>query len=308
LVAASVLAYAVPSLASANPPEEWVFDADGIADEFRPGDVDGDGHLEIALIVNGGNYDVWPPEQGSGSLVLLDSSGNELWSFETGEEMQGAPAMGDLDGDGYDEIVVCESSPQGVCYALDGDGSIIWTHGPYYWPALWSMGPEIADVDLDGSLEVMVHSYCGAIAAVDGATGQLEWKYDAWTNDGELFYGGAAIGNIDGDPAPEIVLFGYNRGYVFAMDGVTGEVDLMSDSLYDSFGNNSWATTPVLADLDSDGINEIILTAFGWNGNPATYAMNGAGEILWRTEAVGELEIRTGTGTQRCTSKTSRAT
>ena len=290
IIPAFVATALAPSSAGANNPFEnkWEFANEDRPDEVALADVDGDGSKEIAVIMNGGVY-VDDIAFENGSVTLLNGDGSERWSFETGADFNGYPGVADLDGDGHDEIAACETAAEGMCYLLDGDGSVVWQAGPYFWPSLWTMGPEIADLDGDGSTEVVIPSFGGLVAVLDGATGQTKWEYDAWDADGELFYGGAAIGNIDGDSAQEIVLFGWQQGKVLAIDGATGNRDMVSDALYDLHGNAAFGNTPVLADLDADGRKDIVTTAFGWTENAATFALDGDGNVLWRTETAGQL-------------------
>lgn len=269
--------------------DSWSVSATGNPDGLVLADVDGDGKKEIAVVLNGAVYDSYPVSEGTGGLRLLNSTGQTLWTVEVDGDLNGYPNAADLDGDGLDEIVFCETSEAAMCHLVDGDGSILWSQGPYFWPSLWTMGPEIADVDNDGALEVVFPSYGGKIVSLDGATGAIEFEYDAWNDHDELFYSRVRLGNIDADPALEAVVFGSLHGYVVAVDGATGGLDLLSTSLWEDYGNYAYATGPTLADLDGDGTDEIVINGLGDIGNSATLAMEGNGNLMWRTVVDGEL-------------------
>lgn len=62
-------------------------------------------------------------------------------------------AIGDIDNDGYPEIVACDSSGFRLI-AFESDGSFKWRSGNLetnYWGA-----PSIADLDKDGSPEIII--------------------------------------------------------------------------------------------------------------------------------------------------------
>jgi hypothetical protein len=82
----------------------------------------GDGKLEIVL--NTGFP--WVASQTHKTIVVLDSSGNEKWSFSTPGNVYGSPAVFDLNKDGKKEVVF--GCIDGKVYILNGEnGSIVRT-------------------------------------------------------------------------------------------------------------------------------------------------------------------------------------
>ena len=71
--------------------------------------------------------------------------------------------VGDLDGDGYPEIVF--GSDDDHVYAVDNRGSLLWR---YETGGNVRATPTIADVDGDGSLDVAVGSDDRSLYVLDG--------------------------------------------------------------------------------------------------------------------------------------------
>jgi hypothetical protein len=117
-------------------------------------------------------------------------------------------AIGDLSGDGTVELVA--PGLNGRLYVYRGDGQdagngtpILWTSdlvGPAAEPAL-------ADLDDDGKAEIIVSGKNGAFAFRHD--GSLLWQNPAvvsyYPNE-SLGWGGPTVGNLDLDPAPEVVV------------------------------------------------------------------------------------------------------
>ncbi|HMQ51425.1 MAG TPA: VCBS repeat-containing protein, partial [Anaerolineae bacterium] len=126
----------------------------------------------------------------------------------------------------------------------------------------WYSSPAVADLDNDGSAEVIASAY--SIVALDGASGALEWRlksgYDRATNPDSVnnvgrTWPGIVIADVDADNQLEIVT-AHGGGYV---------------AVYNQQGyfETGWPQRPVtnelrglkVFDLDSDGTMEIIVTA-----------------------------------------------
>lgn len=111
-------------------------------------------------------------------------------------------------------------------------------------------GLDVADVDGDGALEAVFYdTYSShALHVHDLATGALEYfRY-------ETFISALAVGNVDRDPALEIVMGSNGPGKV--LDGATHAVEWTHP---DAFGY-----LLAIGDLDGNGVGEIV--APRWNG------------------------------------------
>ncbi|MBN1888180.1 MAG: hypothetical protein JW850_09325, partial [Thermoflexales bacterium] len=178
-------------------------------------------------------------------------------------------AAGDLDGDGVVEIVV--TSQNGHLYVYRGDGVDSGGGSPLLWSAYVGPkadGPALADLDGVDGAEIVVGSDDGLYAF--HADGSLMWVtntlasiWGRWENLGLAYYpqGGAAIANMDGDSAPEIVTTGVYTNtddfelFVLEADGSIAWRYPLCDS---AWWSGCHATPPVLADLSGDGRLDIL--------------------------------------------------
>ena len=128
----------------------------------------------------------------------------------------------------------------------------------------------IADVDLDGRLEIVV----GALRQHTGAPGTYLYVYDAATGAEEwhsidlTYWGSLAllrVGNIDDDPQPEMLIGEYGSR-LWAFDGVTHVLQ---------FQSSLNITGLDLADSDGDGRDEVFV---GTDGGKL-YRLNSQGGI-----------------------------
>jgi uncharacterized repeat protein (TIGR01451 family) len=145
----------------------------------------------------------------------------------------------------------------------------------------WYSSPVVADLDGDGSAEVIGSAY--SIVVLDGATGDLEWRVKSGHDRTEptadnvgRTWPGVVVADVDGDSALEIVT-AHSGGYV---------------SVYDQAGyfEPGWPKHPTnnelrgLAayDLDSDGTLEIIVTGAVYGKvNTWVYEHDGALRAGW---------------------------
>ncbi|MEM7245167.1 MAG: PKD domain-containing protein [Acidobacteriota bacterium] len=103
------------------------------------GDFDGDGFSEIAV-----------PSRDF--LHVFDQDGTELWTHARDGEYFGSCSVFDFDLDGRPEIVTHDKQ---FLHVLSGTGSVLWEHEARSPWDHWNT-PVIADVDADGSAELVV--------------------------------------------------------------------------------------------------------------------------------------------------------
>lgn len=216
------------------------------------GDIDGDGKPDIVIERR---------SQGIGSGILAFANDGTLkwdntaqvkaWNqanpfFYTRVSEWNLPVLADLDGDGHTEIIdgptVFNSDGSVRCspdYRLRGVGS---TNGFGY-------SVSVADLDLDGKQEIIA----GYTAYNNNCT--IKWSNSSLPD------GLTAIGNLDDDQYPEIVLMSSaaplgSRVYLLDHNGNIkwGPVII---SQIEGISGSGYSSHPVIADFDGDGKPEI---------------------------------------------------
>lgn len=236
-------------------------------------DINNDGALEI-IFATDDNPGHTPPYY----LYAFETDGSMLPNFpvETAQNMQSSPAIGDIDGDGWLDIVVgtgtYESSGGNKVYAWDHNGNSLSG-----WPKTTGgdmpAAPALGDLDGDDVPEVVIG--CGA----------------------------------EGDPypAPCTSLYAWNG------DGSSVSGFPMTPSANDGWTvPNGLPYSPILTDYDGDGVLEILVqTRWSWgvstveadgtsNNDPALITKNSISSpaVVGDVDDDGKLEIIIGGANQ----------
>jgi hypothetical protein len=253
------------------------------------GDLKGDGKIAAVVGLGNKNYPAESEVANGGVIALEGATGALRWRFNTLDDEFGTrsgltdvvyttPMLGDLNGDGKLEVFF--NGWDRRFYALDADGKMLWQY-----PSLdagWSSAA-IADLDNDGFPEIIVGN--GIVANPNIGTPNGGYLY-VFNKDGtvrwrvyqdQIFYSSPAIGDINGDGYPEIVI---GTGDYF--NGVGKKI-----YAYDRNGNllPGWPinlsgyvfSSPALADLNGDNIPEVI----AGSEDGKLYAWRGDGTQLW---------------------------
>jgi hypothetical protein len=286
------------------------------------GDLDGDGKPDI-VVGYGSNFDGRPggfrayknngPSANPVFTLLWDHPSLDTTPPAGADPVFSSPAIADFDNDGTAWVVV-GSLDERVWVVKGSDGSNRPGFGPVagnpsggFWvgDTIYS-SPAIFDLDGDGKLDIIigVDAHNQAVmptgVAVPGPTsnGGLVLAINA---SGALLPGfpiqldqaissSPAIGDIDGDGKPEIVIGTGNvytgtthRVYAFHCDGspVTG---------WPVTVNGQVRTAPALADLDGDGLPDVVVTDdnSGSSGTYHLYAFKGTGNPVVGWTAQGK--------------------
>lgn len=181
------------------------------------------------------------------------------WGYATYWSM--GPASADvLPGVAGNEVVIADWDGN-VKLLTGSSGAVLASYNTWSSDSDHAFGHvTLADLDLDGALEaVVVGTTLGTVIALDAESMTLQWKSTTLkTQYGDFPYGsGPAVGNIDGDARPEIVVA--TRGttsdiYVFDVAQPTGAV---CEHRFNPGGSFTY-TSPVIGDVDGSGVKSII--------------------------------------------------
>jgi len=255
-------------------------------------------------------------DTGNASIEILDSQMQHRdwlsigWDAYRKYNNEARVASGDLDGDGYNELVIglgpVDSDPDipgGYFQIISHDfkhlawGQIPWKEYNDLNGETW---PACGDIDGDGVDEIVVglgKGGQGKLAVFSYSLGHValrQWTSVPWDEYNEAIgETRPAFGNIDDDPCMEIVVgLGSDENSNFTPNGryaildkdcnnnLNGPFELKAwgQSQWDEYNASNGATWPTCGDIDGDGRDEIILgLGAGGEGRTeiATYA-NGA--------------------------------
>ncbi|MCJ7508336.1 MAG: S8 family serine peptidase [candidate division Zixibacteria bacterium] len=237
------------------------------------GDMDGDGYDEVVVGVG--------LASGPGGVEVFSHDGQREggWPKDINEAMFSSPALGDLDQDGIDDIVIC--SNLGVHAYLSNSPS--WFKGVYTGAnQLFGLAtPVIADLENDDTLEVLMIHSSGTVYAwrndgesvISGANGVFAQTRIA--ND-EMNFPSLAVADLDKDGENEVIagtanfageLYGHytGEGGIYIWD-IYGNPILQPGDYPDTF---SWVYGIAIANIDANEDLEIVV--FGATGNGNTF-------------------------------------
>ncbi|MCU0500153.1 MAG: FG-GAP-like repeat-containing protein [Anaerolineae bacterium] len=248
-------------------------------------DLDKDGYLEIVI-----GSDCWG--QKGGLLHAFRYTGEEIPGYPIliDQAMFSSPAIGDLDGDGWLDIVVGSGNypfgtqPARAVFAFDRLGRALpgW---PVPTDDFVLSSPTIGDINGDGSADVVVGTQGGKVYAIRGNGSVLPgWPVQArnrYASTGPLAFSSPVLGNFDADTLPEVFIS--VAGDVMVIDGNGGvltHIEIATPTAKPVMGmpygvgpNNM----PAVVDLDRDGNSEVIRAGGSTAGGGRAYV------AVWRT-------------------------
>jgi VCBS repeat-containing protein len=243
----------------------------GGATSIKPSfvDLDGDGDLDAVVGASDGKIRTYRND-GAEGFAELTGADNPFADVQYSEYItmeNSAPTFTDLDGDGDQDLVIQTGNTFVISYRNDGDGTYT------YWGALENPLAEVrgsgfssqsfVDYDNDGDLDVVL-----------GGNGELI----SFENDGygvylELFgdddpfhvvsgtpFATPSFFDLDGDGYDDLVVGDFDgKLRTFLNDGVGGFIEATgADNPFEGIDVGS-ASAPVFADIDGDGVTELVV-------------------------------------------------
>jgi len=212
-----------------------------------------------------GNFDDDPEKEivvagGSGGLLVFNLDGSIL--FEVSSDALGwalaSPSVGDVDNDGYDEIVLGAIGGNKGVYVVDNDGSILDGWPKAFGEAVYSSA-SLLDIEGDGFLEIFVSSYYSQKGNFY-LFNYLGESLEGWPIKNLGFFGirSPLIADFSGSSSKEVFgiagIFAGGDGnsvlYSWDLSGVPPSKNFDS---FVSFGS------PVISDIDNDGFADLVI-------------------------------------------------
>ena len=229
-------------------------------------------------------------------LVAMDGQSGRIHWMRDQMYWKGTPAIADVNGDGYAEIVAINEAKRPI--AVRGStGEDIWEANVYLentYPTV-----TVADLEGDGTPEVIADN-----AVINGRTGQLRHQFAV----DPLFIGRMpAVGDLDQDGTQEIIIantcynsdftprwtssiqgnYGHWSAILNADEDLDGEVAMVGAGwlgIYDPDGTELFKTNagtgqpgpPCVADFDGDEVAEI-----AWASSSQFNMFELDGSLLW---------------------------
>ncbi len=266
------------------------------------GDIDDDGEYEIIAAT-------------CGKIVSIENDGTLEWENEVGDYLEGI-SLGDVNNDGETEIVATSYNIWGgynKAYVFKNNGEILWEHVPRknFWEKQTGLVgfSTIADIDGKGKPEIIVgfggtrgcesglycmqssRSFFGIFWDLWGPPKAHQlwfFKTHFWTKMP------AAVADLDGDGDKEIIFTSFdmrcycldtkgNKLWEFVTEGgpqdnpPKGHIGRAIDS------------AATIADLNGDGMYEILFTTDDEEYQSYIYALTADGEIFWKYPIKGSI-------------------
>lgn len=244
------------------------------------GDLNGDGYDDVMIGATGVNTYTGAVYlyEGSADGVVADAADtffppDRVFGF--GSSIAG---VDDVDGDGYDDVVICAFGTAGYLYAGSPSGLPSAPTATLSIPTsvdACSAVAGVGDMDGNGYPDVVIgsdgyDSYAGQAYLFGGSASGLATSPDVtWSGSGMMDQLGksvAAAGDVNGDGYADVVIGGSggmtSAGVARVFLGgstvaTTADSTLTGTAAYDYFG---WAVAG--ADLDDDGLSDLVVGAW----------------------------------------------
>jgi FG-GAP-like repeat/FlgD Ig-like domain len=237
-------------------------------------DLDGDGHLDLAVTSDNPNKIEFFKNRGDGTFAAPTT---RLMGNATGPE---GLAPGDFNGDGVLDFAVVLFGANQVQLVF-GDGAGGFTLGPTYAAGTEPSMIVASDFDGDGDLDAALNNRVSGDMSVylnDGAgafASAVNYPVGAETRD-------IAVGDFNGDGRPDLAVTARDTRIVRLFDNVGGGAFHVFRDL--SLGSTLEPQGVTFADFDGDGALDVATATTGQDNqqHPSIFLQNNGGRIgIW---------------------------
>jgi len=181
-------------------------------------------------------------------LYAINSTGSQLWNYQTSGEIYGAPMLADVNST-YEGLEIIFGSCDNDAYVLNNTGDLVWS---YTTGGCIGSSADIDDVNFDGVDDVIISSFDdNRTWAFSGNNGTYLWNF---TTNGTV-WASPIIANLSSTDYR--VYVGSHDGNMYCINATNGS-KIWNYSVYVAGENNWIESSAAVDDIDGDSNLEVV--------------------------------------------------